>query len=77
MEAFLQELNCLKVQKLLPKVFRNLNLFIDDKGGRLTHWNVPYAQKFPNLLHGNHRLTILSIEYYRNNYFHPGPQTLQ
>lgn len=81
-QTFSQEMNLLKSRKPLPKVFRKLNPFIDDKnilrvGGRLTHSSLPYTQKFPILLPGNHRLTFLLIEFYHKSYLHAGPQTLQ
>lgn len=81
-QCFDREISLLKSNKLLPKMFRKLNPFLDDEGtlrvgGRIANSSLNFEQKHPILLPGNHRLTLLIIEHVHKSHSHPGPQTLQ
>lgn len=60
---------------------RSFNPYLDEEnilrvGGRLSHSNLPLAQKFPIILPSNHKVTYLIIKEYHERYMHLGPQSL-
>lgn len=80
--SFSREISLLMKNKTLPKPFRKLTPFLDNKGilrvgGRLVHSHLTFQHKHPALLPSSNRLTHLIIEYTHKLYLHPGLQTLQ
>lgn len=65
----------------IPKPFRKLGLFLDEKqlirvGGRLKHSQLEFEVKHPLLLPSNHPLTDLVIRDTHERHLHPGYNTL-
>ncbi|XP_074038691.1 uncharacterized protein [Leptinotarsa decemlineata] len=80
-QAFSSELALIHRKRPLPKPFRKLSPFIDDKGilrvgGRLKYSDITHEQKHPILLPSTHIFTTLVIKYTHSKYCHPGLQTL-
>ncbi|KAJ8973698.1 hypothetical protein NQ317_000750 [Molorchus minor] len=71
----------LQHNRLLPKEYRKLALFIDGNdiirvGGRLRNSQLSFDEKHPALLPRSHRLTELLIYHVHNENLHPGLNTL-
>lgn len=73
--VFSNIISMIKQNKLLPKPFRKLSVFLDSNGflragGRLRNSSdLPFSVKHPLLLPCSHRLTAVIIEYFHKKYF--------
>ncbi|XP_071055074.1 uncharacterized protein [Onthophagus taurus] len=81
-ESFPQVIGCLKANRLIPKSYRKLSLFLDDQhlirvGGRLRRSQLDFQTCHPLLLPSKHRLTELIIENAHKISLHSGLKTLQ
>ncbi|GFX40257.1 integrase catalytic domain-containing protein [Trichonephila clavipes] len=61
---------------------RNLNPFIDSDGllrvgGRLSNSDLPYVNKHPAILPGNHNLTVQIIVHFHRKNLHTGASSLK
>lgn len=79
--SFENILKSLKRGSQLPKTFRKLSLFLDDRelirvGGRLRHSDLQFEAKHPLLLPGDNPLSRLIIEHVHKTNLHPGIKTL-
>lgn len=80
--VFSNIISLIQQNKLLPKPFRKLSVFLDADGflrvgGRLKNApDLPFSVKHPLLLPSSHRLTTLIIEHTHKKYLHPGLKTL-
>ncbi|GFW73633.1 integrase_H2C2 domain-containing protein [Trichonephila clavipes] len=82
-QVFLAEIKSLQSKGVvLPNSkLRNLNPFIDSDGllrvgGRLSNSDLPYVNKHPAILPGNHNLTVQIIVHFHRKNLHTGASSL-
>ncbi|GFV75539.1 integrase catalytic domain-containing protein [Trichonephila clavipes] len=81
--VFLAEIKSLQSKGVVSpnSKLRNLNPFIDSDGllrvgGRLSNSDLPYVNKHPAILPGNHNLTVQIIVYFHRKNLHTGASSL-
>ncbi|GFY32075.1 integrase catalytic domain-containing protein [Trichonephila clavipes] len=82
-QVFLAEIKSLQSKGVVSpnSKLRNLNPFIDSDGlsrvgGRLSNSDLPYVNKHPAILPGNHNLTVQIIVHFHRNNLHTGASSL-
>ncbi|GFX18273.1 integrase catalytic domain-containing protein [Trichonephila clavipes] len=82
-QVFLAEIKSLQSKGVVSpnSKLRNLNPFIDSDGllrvgGRLTNSDLPYVNKHPAILPGNHNLTVQIIVHFHRKNLHTGASSL-
>ncbi|GFV31501.1 integrase catalytic domain-containing protein [Trichonephila clavipes] len=82
-QVFLAEIKSLQSKGVVSpnSKFRNLNPFIDSDGllrlgGRLSNSDLPYVNKHPAILPGNHNLTVQIIVDFHTKNLHTGASSL-
>ncbi|GFT14892.1 integrase catalytic domain-containing protein [Trichonephila clavipes] len=82
-QVFLAEINSLQSKGVVSpnSKLRNLNPFIDSDGllrvgGRLSNSDLPYVNKHPAILPGNHNLTVQIIIHFHRKNLHTGASSL-
>ncbi|GFT66154.1 integrase catalytic domain-containing protein [Trichonephila clavipes] len=82
-QVFLAEIKSLQSKGVVSpnSKLRNLNLFIDSDGllrvgGRLSNSDLPYVNKHPAILSGNHNLTVQIIVHFHRKNLHTGASSL-
>ncbi|GFU60802.1 integrase catalytic domain-containing protein [Trichonephila clavipes] len=82
-QVFLAEIKSLQSKGVVSpnSKLRNLNPFIDSDGllrvgGRLSNSDLPYVNKHPAILPGNHNLTVQIIAYFHRKNLHTGTSSL-
>ncbi|GFT55935.1 integrase catalytic domain-containing protein [Trichonephila clavipes] len=82
-QVFLDEIKSLQSKGVVSpnSKLRNLNPFIDSDGllrvgGRLSNSDLPYVNKHPAILPGNHNLTVQIIVHFHRKNLHTGASSL-
>ncbi|GFW83538.1 integrase catalytic domain-containing protein [Trichonephila clavipes] len=82
-QVFLAEIKSLQSKGVVSpnSKLRNLNPFIDSDGllrvgGRLSNSDLPYVNKHPAILPGNHNLTVQIIVHFHRKNLHTGASSL-
>ncbi|GFX29126.1 integrase catalytic domain-containing protein [Trichonephila clavipes] len=82
-QVFLAEIKSLQSKGVVSpnSKLRNLNPFIDSDGllrvgGRLSNSDLPYVNKHPAILPGNHNLTVQIIAHFHRKNLHTGASSL-
>ncbi|GFT55901.1 integrase catalytic domain-containing protein [Trichonephila clavipes] len=82
-QVFLAEIKSLQSKGVISpnSKLRNLNPFIDSDGllrvgGRLSNSDLPYVNKHPAILPGNHNLTVQIIVHFHRKNLHTGASSL-
>ncbi|GFX14096.1 hypothetical protein TNCV_613011 [Trichonephila clavipes] len=82
-QVFLAEIKSLQSKGVVSpnSKLRNLNPFIDSDGllrvgGRLSNSNLPYVNKHPAILPGNHNLNVQIIAHFHRKNLHTGASSL-
>ncbi|GFX89479.1 integrase catalytic domain-containing protein [Trichonephila clavipes] len=82
-QIFLAEIKSLQSKGVVSpnSKLRNLNPFIDSDGllrvgGRLNNSDLPYVNKYPAILPGNHNLTVQIIAHFHRKNLHTGASSL-
>ncbi|GFX75852.1 integrase catalytic domain-containing protein [Trichonephila clavipes] len=82
-QVFLAEIKSLQSKGVVSpnSKLRNLNSFIDSDlllrvGGRLSNSDLPYVNKHPAILPGNHNLTVQIIVHFHRKNLHTGASSL-
>ncbi|GFV56296.1 integrase catalytic domain-containing protein [Trichonephila clavipes] len=82
-QVFLAEIKSLQSKGVVSpnRKLRNLNPFIDSEGllrvgGRLSNSDLPYVNKHPAILPGNHNLTVQIIAHFHRRNLHTGAFSL-
>ncbi|GFU11310.1 integrase catalytic domain-containing protein [Trichonephila clavipes] len=82
-QVFLAEIKSLQGKGVVSpnSKLRNLNPFIDSDGllrvgGRLSNSDLPYVNKHPAILPGNHNLTVQIIVHFHRKNLHTGASSL-
>lgn len=78
-EAFLDEMECIKLNKRLSKESKitNLDPFIDDHGllrvgGRLRNARLPADERHPVIIPGKHHISLLLVRHFHKQTKHQG-----
>lgn len=79
LEAFLDEMECIKLNKRLSKESKitNLDPFIDDHGllqvgGRLRNARLPADERHPVIIPGKHHISLLLVRHFHKQTKHQG-----